>query len=392
MSDLIYLDNAATAFPKPDSVIDAMASFYRTHGVNPGRSGYDLSVEAGMVIDETRQRLDAFFNNPARDRNRLIFANNASDALNMIIQGICRPGDHVISTQLEHNSVLRPLYVMEQDGIITHELVPFDGQGYVDPDDIAARITPATRLVIVNHGSNVLGTVQPVAEIGRRCRERGVLFAVDVAQTAGMLPIDMEAMHIDVLAFTGHKSLMGPTGIGGMAVGPDVPIRSTRYGGTGVKSAVRTHLDEYPYRCEVGTLNTVGIAGLAAAMRYLGEHSLADIRAHEMELAGLLVDGLSSIDGVTLYCAGCDERHLPVVSCNVAGMESGETGMFLDAEHDIATRTGLHCAPLVHEGLGTAPKGTVRFSIGPFNRREHIVAAVEAMEEIAAVSRTRSRA
>jgi cysteine desulfurase/selenocysteine lyase len=391
MSSLIYLDNAATAFPKPDCVIDYMANFYRKYGVNPGRSGYDLAVEAGMVIDETRQRLDAFFNNPANDRNRLTFASNASDALNMIIQGLCRPGDHVVSTQLEHNSVLRPLYVMEQDGIITHELVPFDGQGYVDPDEIARSIRPETRMVIVNHGSNVLGTVQDVAAIGRICREKGVFFAVDVAQTAGIIPIDMEAMQIDLLAFTGHKSLMGPTGIGGMAVGPGVPIRSTRWGGTGVKSAVRTHLDEYPYRCEVGTLNTVGIAGLAEAMRFLGEHSLADIRAHEMELTRLLAEGLADIPEVTLYCAGHDDRHLPVISCNVAGMEAGEAGMFLDAEHNIATRTGLHCAPLVHEGLGTAPKGTVRFSIGPFNTREHIEIAVAAMQEIAAISKSRAR-
>ena len=390
MSSLIYLDNAATAFPKPDRVIDYMASFYRRYGVNPGRSGYDLSVEAGLVIDETRQRLDAFFNNPANDRNRLMFASNASDALNMIIQGLCRPGDHVVSTQLEHNSVLRPLYVMEQDGIITHELVPFDGQGFVDPDEIGRRIRRKTRLVVVNHGSNVLGTVQDVAAIGRICREREVLFAVDVAQTAGVVPIDMEAMQIDVLAFTGHKSLMGPTGIGGLAVGPDVPIRSTRWGGTGVKSAVRTHLDEYPYRCEVGTLNTVGIAGLAEALRYLGETSLADIRAHEMELTRLLTEGLADIPAVTLYCAGYDDRHLPVISCNVEGMEAGETGMFLDAEYNIATRTGLHCAPLVHEGLGTAPKGTVRFSIGPFNTREHIESAVTAMAEIAAISKSRA--
>ena len=264
MSDLIYLDNAATAFPKPPQVIDAMAEFYRNFGVNPGRSGYDLAVEAGLVIDRARRNLDAFFNNPANDYNRLVFGSNASDALNMIIQGICQPGDHVISTMLEHNSVLRPLYVMEQDGIITHDLVPFDSDGFVDPDEIASRIKPSTRLVIVNHGSNVLGTVQPVAEIGRICREHEIIFALDVAQTAGIVPIDMIEMQADIVAFTGHKSLMGPTGIGGMAVGPDLPIRSTRWGGTGVKSAVRTHLDEFPYRCEVGTLNTVGIAGLLA--------------------------------------------------------------------------------------------------------------------------------
>ncbi len=382
MSDIIYLDNAATAFPKPGRVIDFMAQFYRAYGVNPGRSGYDLAVEAGLVVDAARRKLDAFFNNPAHDYNRLVFSNNASDALNTIIQGICRPGDHVISTELEHNSVLRPLYVMEQDGIITHELVPFDGQGFVDPDEFAKRIRPNTRLIIVNHGSNVLGTIQPVAEIGRICREKEIVFAVDAAQTAGMYPIDMEAMQIDVLAFTGHKSLMGPTGIGGMAVGPNVPIRSTRWGGTGVKSAVRTHLDEYPYRCEVGTLNTVGIAGLSEALTYLAEANLAKIRAHEMELTRRLIAGFQEIEGMMLYCAGSGENHLPVVCCNLDSMEAGDVGTFLDVEYDIATRTGLHCAPLVHVGIGTAPQGTVRFSIGPFNTDEHIAAAIKAMQGI----------
>lgn len=385
MSDLIYLDNAATAFPKPPEVLDYMTSFYSEYGVNPGRSGYDLSIEAGLIIDETRRTLDAFFNNPAHDYNRLMFGNNASDALNLIIQGIPRRGDHVISTRLEHNSVLRPLYVLEQDGLLEHELVPFDGDGFIDPDDIRRRIRSNTRLVIVNHGSNVLGTVQPVAEIGRICREHGVVFAIDAAQTAGLVPIDMEAMCIDVLAFTGHKSLMGPTGIGGLAVGPDVPIRSTRWGGTGVKSAVRTHLDEYPYRCEVGTLNTIGIAGLLAAMKYLGRRNLAEIRREEMALARMLIEGLTEIDNVQLYCAGHDDRHLPVIACNVNSMEAGEAGMFLDADYDIATRTGLHCAPLVHEGIGTDPLGTLRFSIGPFNTREHIEAAVLAIHEIAAL-------
>jgi cysteine desulfurase family protein len=310
----------------------------------------------------------------------------------MIIQGVCRRGDHVISTELEHNSVLRPLYVLEQDGYLTHELVPFDENGYVDPTEIRSRFRPDTRLVIVNHGSNVLGTIQPVAEIGRICREAGILFAVDAAQTAGAVPIDMEEMAIDVLAFTGHKSLMGPTGIGGMAVGPDVQIRSTRWGGTGVKSAIRTHLEEYPYRCEVGTLNTVGIAAMLEALRWLGERKLARIRAEEMELTHLLTTGLAEIPGVQTYCAGSDDNHLPVVACNIDGMDAGELGMFLDAEYNIATRTGLHCAPLVHEGIGTAPKGTVRFSMGPFNRREHIEAALTAMREIAALRLGRAQA
>jgi cysteine desulfurase family protein len=382
MPEIHYLDNAATVFPKPDSVCEAMTSFYRRLGVNPGRSGYDLSVEAGLVVDAARRALDGFFHNPAHDHNRLIFAANASDALNLLIQGLVRPGDHVVSTQLEHNSVLRPLYMLEDDGVITHDLAPFDGDGFVDPDEIARRIRPETRLVIVNHGSNVLGTVQPVAEIGRICRERGVLFAIDSAQTAGLVPIDMESMRIDVVAFTGHKSLLGPTGIGGLAVGPDVPIRSTRWGGTGVRSAVRRHLDEFPYRCEVGTLNTVGIAGLLAGHDWLAERGLATIRTHEMELARLLAEGFLALEGVRVYCAGWDERHLPVVLCNIDNLEAGEVGTILDVQYDIAVRTGLHCAPLAHEGIGTAPLGAVRFSVGPFNVRADIDAALAAMREI----------
>ncbi|MFO7654529.1 MAG: aminotransferase class V-fold PLP-dependent enzyme [Candidatus Krumholzibacteriia bacterium] len=392
MEDLIYLDNAATAYPKPPRVIEAMASFYRDFGVNPGRSGYDLAVEAGLRVDRARRELDAFFNNPAGDYNRLVFASNASDALNLTIQGICRPGDHVIATTLEHNSVLRPLYVLEQQGVITHELVPCDGDGFVDPDEFARRIRPDTRLVVVNHGSNVLGTVQPVAEIGRICRDRGVVFAIDAAQTAGVVPIDMAAMNVDVVAFTGHKSLMGPTGIGGMAVGPDVPIRSTRWGGTGVRSAVRTHLDDYPFRCEVGTLNTVGIAGLLEGVLWVEEQTVAALHHREMELARLLQDGLQETPGVTTYCCGNDDRHLPVVCCNVDGMEAGEAGMILDVQHDIATRTGLHCAPLAHEAIGTMPKGTVRFSIGPFNTEDHVLAAVRAMASIVRMQQRRTPA
>ncbi len=385
MSDVIYLDNAATAFPKPPVVIDAMADFYRNYGVNPGRSGYDLAVEAGLMVDGTRRKLDAFFNNPAHDYNHVIFGANASDGLNLIIQGVCQPGDHVVSTTLEHNSVLRPLYVMERDGVITHDLVGFDAQGFVDPDAIARAIKPNTRLVIVNHGSNVIGTIQDAAAIGRICKEKGVLFALDTAQTAGVVPIDMEAWGVDLLAFTGHKSLMGPTGIGGMIVGVDVPIRSIRWGGTGVKSAVRTHLDEFPYRCEVGTLNTVGIAGLGAGLDWVNAQGIDGIRQHETNLAARLIAGLRDTPKVTLYCAGVSDHHLPVVCCNIGDFEAGEAGMILDVEHDIATRTGLHCAPLAHEGIGTTPKGTVRFSIGPFNTEAHIDAAIAGCRDVVAM-------
>jgi selenocysteine lyase/cysteine desulfurase len=264
MSDLIYLDNAATSYPKPDRVYDFMCEFYKSHGVNPGRSGFDAALEAEQMVFGTRKMLTEFFN--GTDPNYLTFSYNASDSLNMVVQGMCEKGDHVVTTNVEHNSVLRPLYHLKHDGIIDVTYVPFDEDGYVDPEDIRKAIRKNTKLVIVNHASNVIGTVQPIGEMGRICREAGVCFAVDASQTAGARPIDVDEMGIDILVFTGHKCLLGPTGIGGSYIRPDIPIRGTRYGGTGVRSAHPFHLDEFPYRMECGTLNIVGVAGLRAGL------------------------------------------------------------------------------------------------------------------------------
>lgn len=382
MSEQIYLDNSATTYPKPDSVYRTMDSFYRNLGVNPGRSGTDKAAEAENLILDTRKRLSAFFG--GTDFNRLVFGYNATDLLNQLIGGIVQQGDHVVTTRLEHNSVLRPLYVKEQAGEITVDYVPFDAGGYVDPDDIKKAIKSNTVLVIVNHGSNVIGTVQPVADIGKICREAGVPFAIDASQTAGVVPIDMQSMNIDAVVFTGHKSLMGPTGIGGMCVAEDLEIRSTRVGGTGVKSAVRTHLDEYPFRLEAGTLNVVGVAGLHAGMDFIEQEGLENLYRHEMDVYEHFCRGLSEIEQVTTYCANGREHHLPIVSLNVDNFVAGDVGTLLDVEHGIATRTGLQCAPLVHEGIGTARvKGTVRFSIGPFNSKEHIEKSLYALNDIA---------
>lgn len=382
MAEMAYLDNGATSFPKPESVYVAMDEFYRRHGVNPGRSGADAAVEAGNVLDETRKELNAFFGNPSPDYNRLIFTSNATDSLNTIIQGVVQPGDHVVSTRIEHNSVLRPLHEMANRDIISFDLTPFDGDGFVDPDEIAARIRPETRLVLVNHGSNVIGTVQDITAIGAICHERDVLFAVDAAQTAGCVPIDMTAMNIDMLAFTGHKSLLGPVGIGGVAVGPDVEPVSYKWGGTGVKSAQLTHLEQYPYRLEAGTLNTLGIAGLRAGLQWILAKGMDKIVAHEIELSHKLCAGLAEIPGLTIHGAPADERHTSVISVTLAGMNPEEIGMRLDIDYDIITRTGLQCAPLCHEGIGTAPLGTVRFSIGPMNRDSDVDRVLAAMQSL----------
>lgn len=388
MSKLIYLDNGATSFPKPEEVYTYMDYFYRNFGVNPGRSGYDLCMEAGEIVEATRKTLTDYFN--GTDPDRLCFSYNATDALNLIIFGMLKSGDHAISTMLDHNSVLRPLYHLFQAGVSV-DYVPFDGAGFVDPDEIRKRFRPNTRLVIVNHASNVIGTVQPIQEIGRACREAGIPFAIDVSQSAGKVSIDMKNQFLDVVAFTGHKSLLGPTGIGGLYVREDVEIRHTRAGGTGVRSAVKTHLYEYPYRLEYGTPNVVGIAGLNAGLKWILAKKPGTIHEHEMRLTRILRDGLRDISGVMLYCADDLTNHISVLSFNVDGIDAANVGTMLDVDHNIASRTGLHCAPLVHEHLGTDKiHGAVRFGIGPFNTEEHIMAAIRAVGEIAALKRNKS--
>jgi len=382
MENLIYLDNGATSYPKPDEVYTFMDSFYRNFGVNPGRSGYDLCMETGALVDNTRRMLADFFN--GRDPDRLCFSYNSTDALNLIIFGMLKTGDHAVTTTLEHNSVLRPLYHQNKFNGVEIDYVPFDEKGFVDPDAINQKIKSNTRLVIVNHASNVIGTLQPVGEIGRSCRGAGVPFAIDASQSAGKVPIDIDKLNVDIVAFTGHKSLLGPTGIGGLYVREGIEIRHTRAGGTGVRSADRLHLDEYPYRLEYGTGNVLGIAGLHAGLKWIEGKGIDKIHRHEMKLAHMLRDGLRELDGVSLYCQADLADHIAVVSFNIDGMEALDTGTLLDGEYNIACRTGLHCAPLVHEQLGTDKiGGSVRMGIGPFNTKDHIKTAIEAVAEIA---------
>jgi len=275
LTDIIYLDNAATVFPKPSEIMDSMVDIYKSYGVNPGRSGYDLCLVGGELVQTTRKELAQFFGGTEPDR--LCFAYNASDALNILIQGIVEEGDHVISTFVEHNSVIRPLNTLQKKGLITVDYIRTGDDYRVDPEEIARHFRKNTKLVVVNHGSNVNGAIQPVADIGSLCRERGILFVVDTAQTAGVVPIDIKEMNIDALAFTGHKSLLAPTGIGGVYVREGVTVNATRFGGTGVESAYPYHLEEYPYRLEVGTANILGIVGLHLAQKYLAEKGLESI-------------------------------------------------------------------------------------------------------------------
>lgn len=382
-----YLDNAATTFPKPKAVLQNAVKFCATACVNPGRSSFDLALEAESMLLEARRSLCRLFG--GSDPYRLVFGYNATDALNLVIFGLLRQGGHVVSTWLEHNSVLRPIAHCVDDFGAEVTLVPFDGRGYVDPEAIRRAIRPDTRLVVVNHGSNVIGTVQPVGEIGPVCRAAGVPFCIDAAQTAGVIPIDMRAMQVDIVAFTGHKSLLGPMGIGGLCVGEGVEIPHSRAGGTGVKSAQRRHLDEFPYRLEYGTPNMMGIAGLSKGVEHIAEEGGPEaIHQREMELARLLWEGLRAIPGIVLYRAdSLDPRNgqrTPVFSFNIQGMDPAQAGTRLDVDYNVACRTGLHCAPLVHEGMGTSPEGTIRFSVGPFTSEADVRCGLRAVRDLAA--------
>jgi len=381
LENMIYLDNAATAWPKPDIVYSFMNEFYRNNGVNPGRSGFDMAIEAGNLVENTRKRLNDFFNGDSPERT--VFCYNATDGLNLIINGLVGEGDHVISTNLEHNSVIRPLNHLIREVGLDVTWLPFNELGFINPEDVAEAMQENTKLVIINHGSNVIGTVQDLAAIGKVVKDTDAVFAADCSQTAGVYPIDMQAMNLDVLCFTGHKAMMGPTGIGCVLVRDHVEIAQTRAGGTGVRSAYPYHLENYPWRLETGTLNIVGIAGLWAGQDWMDERGLDNIRNHELNLMNKFVQNIRDIEGVILYFCDNLENHLSTVSVNVRGMEAMNTGTLLDVDHNIATRTGLHCAPKVHEQMGTIEEhGTVRFSIGAFNTEAHIDKAIAALEDI----------
>ncbi len=371
-----------------------MVDFYRECGVNPGRSGFDKAIEAGNIVEDLRLRLTKFFGGDEDVPQQLCYGYNATDTLNLLIQGSLAAGDHVITTNVEHNSVIRPIKCLVRDAGVEATFVPFDKDGFVDPDDIKKAIKKNTKLVVVNHGSNVLGTVQPVKEIGEICQATAVRFIIDCSQTAGMVPINMKEMNVDALAFTGHKSLMGSTGIGGLCVRKGVEIKQVRSGGTGVRSAYPYHLEEYPYRMEYGTPNMVGIASLWAGQEWIDEQGgVKAIHAQEMKLANKLVDAFKATEGVTVYCCDQMKNHLSTVTMNVDGLEAGDVGIMLDVDYDIATRTGLHCAPLVHEQLGLIERhGGVRFAIGPFNTEEHIDAAIKGVAEIAERAKTMKKA
>lgn len=377
---MIYLDNAATTFPKPESVYAAMDRYARTALANPGRAGHKMAVNAKATLDDARHRLNRLVNGAGPER--VAFAYNCTDALNMAFKGVLHPGDHVVTTDLEHNSVSRPLVKLADDGVITLTQVKADGGGTIDPDAIRKAITPKTRLVALTHASNVLGTVQPIAEIGRICHERDVMFLVDAAQTLGVLPIDVRAMHVSLLAFPGHKGLFGPTGTGGLYVAPGVKIRAWREGGTGGDSKSPTQPTGFPEFLEGGTPNLLGIVGMIAGLDFVEERGIEAIHRHELDLGEQLRAAVADNPLIVPVGHADPTRRVGTFSFRCEAMGSEDLAGILDTSFDIAVRAGNHCAPYVHKAVGSYADGLTRVSPGPFNTADDINKLVAALHEI----------
>ncbi len=405
---MIYFDNAATSFPKAPGVGDAMGRFLAEDAANPGRAGHRMAVAAERMLDDVRLKLTRFFD--GEDHHRMVFAMNGTDALNMAIKGVLSNDaavEHVITTVLEHNSVSRPLQAMLANRQIELTRVTCDDQGFVDPQAIADAVRPNTRLIVMTHASNVLGTIQNAEAVGRVARDKGVLFCLDAAQTAGVVPISIRKMNVDLLAFPGHKSLLGPTGTGGLYVGPRCPepaeavaatheaggmdnvvmrrarLRPWREGGTGGDSSTPTQPALYPYYLEGGTPNTVGIAGLGAGLDYVIAQDPAKTLAHEQAMVQTIIDRFGDDPRFTIYGTRDARRRVGTLSLNISGYEAPDAGSILDDSFDIAVRPGLHCAPYIHRKLGTFPGGAVRISPGPFNTDDQLATLLDALDQIA---------
>ena len=377
----IYFDNAATSWPKPEETYAAMDRFGRLIGGSPGRSGHRLSIESGRVIMNTREALAQLFG--IDDPFQLVFTKNATEALNLAITGLLAPGDHVITSSMEHNSVMRPLRALESKGVAL-SVLRCSPRGELDPADLPPAIRTNTKVVVLTHASNVTGTIMPIREVGNIVREHGLILCVDAAQTAGALPIDVADMNIDLLAFSGHKSLFGPQGTGGLYIrkGIEENIKPLIVGGTGSRSEYESQPEFMPDRYESGTLNTVGIAGLGAGVEYILGRGIDVIRAGEITLTQHFLDGLKSIGGVQIYGPSDASRQISVVSFNIDGMTPSEVSFDFDEQFDIMSRPGLHCAPSAHRTIGTFPGGTVRLSFGCFNTEEEIRCALDALRKL----------
>ena len=379
---MIYLDNAATSWPKPPEVLKAMTNVLERAGGNPGRSGHRLSIAAARVIYDTREEIARFFG--ISDPLRAIFTNNATHAINLTVKGILKPGDHVVTSSMEHNAVMRPLRYLEKQEIRL-SIVPCAEDGSLDGRDFARAVDSSTRLVVMTHASNVVGTLLPIAEIASIAHRAGALLLVDAAQTAGAFHIDMQAEGIDLLAFTGHKELQGPPGIGGLVIADDVNVSQIEpliRGGTGSRSDSEEQPDDMPDKFESGTANLSGIAGLGAGLKWITNRGIGEIRDHMKKINQTLLDGLSALPKVKLYGTLDPERSVAIVSFTVEGMRVSEIGLRLDEEFGVFSRVGLHCAPAAHKTIGSFPEGTVRLAPGVFTTVSDIQEAIRAISKV----------
>ncbi len=376
---MIYLDNAATTVQKPRQVAEAVAEAICSLG-NAGRGVHEATLGASRVIFDTRKRLADFFH--AENPKQIVFTMNSTESLNIAVKGILQSGDHVITTELEHNSVLRPLYEMEKKGVKL-TIIKSDEKGRIEVQDFEREMRENTRMIVCTHGSNLTGNIVDIAKIGGIARRHQVLFCVDASQTAGVFPIDVQVMGIDLLCFTGHKSLLGPQGTGGLYVREGVAVRPLKSGGSGVQTYRREHPSDMPTALEAGTLNGHGIAGLNAAVAYIQETGMDVIRKREQELMKRFYDGVKEIPGVKIYGDFTTDDRCPIVALNLGDYDSSEVSDELFMTYGIATRPGAHCAPLMHKALGTVEQGAVRFSFSHYNMEEEIDAAVEALRGLA---------
>ncbi len=376
---MIYLDNAATSRPKPPEVMQAMSDFLNNVCANSGRSGHRLAVQASRMVYETREAIAEFFN--IADPLRVVFTMNATESLNLAMRGSLRSGDHVITSGMEHNSVMRPLRALEAHGVEV-TVVPCSRQGFLCPGDMEKAVKPNTKMVVLNHGSNVIGSLAPAEEVGLITKEHGLLFVLDAAQTAGAYPIDVQKINVDFLAFTGHKSLYGPPGTGGLYIREGIQPEPLKWGGTGSSSEKEYQPDFLPDAYESGTPNLVGLAGLGAGVRFVVKEGVEAIRERERCLTQRLIDGLLDIPEVTVYGGLNADNQIGVVSFNIDGISQSEIGLRLDEEYEIMCRVGLHCAPAAHRTMGTFPDGTVRFGLGTFTTECEIDTAVQAVWDL----------
>ena len=377
---MIYLDNAATSWPKPESVYRAMDRFAREFAGNPGRAGHRMAVESEKRVQGCREALARLLH--AESPDRVILTLNATDALNIALKGLLRKGDHVVTSHTEHNSINRPLARLAAEGFLTYDKAPSEPDGSVATSSIEKLIRKNTRLIAITHCSNVLGVVNPIAEYAKLAKARGVLTLIDASQSIGVVPLDVQALGVDLLAFPGHKNLFGPMGTGALYVRPGVDLDFQREGGSGFKAEEERHPTEMPFRLEGGTPNAHGYAGLLAGVEFVEKEGLPKIQRHERELALRFAEGVRSSPKVTVHSCRTPDRQLGPVSITIRGMEPAEVGRIMDERYGIACRPGLHCAPGTHKLLGTFPKGTVRFSFGFFNTTADVDAAVAAVKEV----------